>query len=365
MPILTPQFQAMVTPEVWASLLAQLDGDSNLHVIKAHTLTNVSGDAGMKIAAAIAMLPAGVGGMVDATGFPNPQTLSGFTITPGVTVLLGPIFHTCIGPNPIIINQGGRLFGMATNSPGATTLKLGDTLNRDVVKCISTAGESGWWHHGEMRAIRILGNKFNNTLGHGLSVYGLAETSLIQRVSISDAPQAGLYHKGSASGTGSIENVTVNANGLCGVQLDQFRSSILLKSVGGDQNPTTFLITDPSQGGGTIQLIDPKSEGAVGADPDTCVLIHGGSAKVNLLIQGGNFTTPGTDKTMIRVAADVVVNPGITIMGLSSGNGFTKLIDDLKNDVVVPTPPLTYHQFFAYCGGKFARFDETGFFIQA
>lgn len=365
MSILTPQFQAMLTPEIWASLIAQLDADSNLHVIKAHTLTNVSGDAGMKIAAAIAMLPAGVGGIVDATGFPNPQTVSGFTITPGVTVLLGPIFHTCIGPNPIIINQGGRLFGMGTNSPGSTTIKLGNGLNRDIIKCVSTAGESGWWHHGEVRSIRLLGNKANNTLGHGLSVYGLAETSLIQRLSINEAAQAGLYHKGSASGTGSIENVTVNACAQYGVQLDQFRSSILLKSVGGDQNPVTFAITNPSQGGGAILLVDPKSEGAVGADPDPCILIQGGSAKVTLTIQGGNFTTPNADKTMIRIAADVVVNPGIQIMGLSSGNGFTKLIDDLKNDVVVPTPPLTYHQFFAYCGGKFARFDETGFFIQA
>lgn len=365
MSILTPQFQAMLTPEIWASLIAQLDSDSNLHVIKAYQLPNVSGDVGMKIAAAIGMLPVGVGGFVDATGFPNPQTLSGFTIPPGVTVLLGPIFHTAIGANPIIVNQGGRLLGVATNSPGATTIKLGDTLNRDLIKCLSTAGESGWWHHGEVRAVRLLGNKFNNTIGNVLSVYGIAETSLIQRVSISDAPQAGLYHKGSASGTGSIENVTVNACAQYGVQLDQFRSSILLKSVGGDQNPVTFAITNPSQGGGAILLIDPKSEGAVGADPDPCVLIQGGSAKVTLTIQGGNFTTPGTDKTMIRIAADVVVNPGIQIMGLSSGNGFTKLIDDLKNDVVVETPPLTYHQFFAYCGGKYARFDETGFFIQA
>ncbi len=358
--MLSPKFQAMIDQDVWNDLLSEI---ANNNVVKAIKMPGI--DAGTKIAAAIAQLPAGVGGMVDATGFTNGQSLPGFTIPPGVTVLSSVNFYTAVGPDPIIVNQGGRFIGMGTNSPGSTTIKLGNGLNRDIIKCVSTSGEGSWWHHGEVRNIRLLGNKANNTLGHGLSVYGLAETSLIQRMSINEAAQAGLYHKGSASGTGSIENVTVNANGLCGVQFDEFRSSILLKSVGGDQNPVTFLITNPSQGGGGILLIDPKSEGAVGADPDPCILIQGGNAKVTLTVQGGNFTTPNTDKTIIRVAADVGVNPGIQIMGLSSGNGYTKLIDDLKNDAVVTTPPLTYHQFFAYCGGKYARFDETGFFIQA
>lgn len=360
MALSVPSYFAGVTKELWEELARQID---NPMVVKAHTLTSVSGDAGVKIATAISMLPVGVGGLVDATGFTNPQNLSGFTIPPGVTVLLGPVFFTMPAASPsIVVNQGARLIGAGANNPGSTAINAFTGFNKDVIKCVSTSGEANWWHHGEVRNIRINGNRAQNSSGHGISVYGLAETSVIARCNIHNCAQAGLYIKGSQSGTGSIENVTVNSNGVYGVQLDQFRSGILLKSVGGDQNPVTFAITDPQQGGGAIFLIDPKSEGTTTNDPDPCILISGGSAKVTLTIVGGNFLTPNQGKTVIRIADTVGVNPGIQIMGLFTGNHMPVLIDDLKTAQTVTTAPTTYHQFFAYCGGKYARFDEGGFF---
>lgn len=351
-----PQSYLLISQSDWDGLNAKID---NIHVAKAHLFPGA--DAGLKITAAIASLPAGVGGIVDATGFPNPQNLTGFTVPRGVEVLLPPIFFTMFSTGPsIVVNEGGRLIGMGTNSPGATTIKPASGFNKDVIKCISSGGESSWWHHGEVRNIRILANKQQNALGHGLSVYGLAETSLIQRMSISDAAQAGLYIKGSQSGTGSIENVTVNTNGTYGVQLDEFRSAITLKCVGGDQNPITFGITNPSLGGGGILLIDPKSEGSIAVDP-LPIQISGGSAKVSLTIMGGNFTTPNSNKTILRIAPDTGFDPSVQIIGLVSGNSFTTLIDDLKNAQTVSTQASTYHSLFTYCAGKYARFDETGF----
>lgn len=353
-----PQSFMAITPADWTALNAQI---STPMTVKAHTLTTVVGDAGVKIAAAIALLPVNVGGTVDATGFTNPQNLTGFTIPPGVTVELGPVFFTMPTASPsIIVNQGARLIGAGANSPGATTIKAYTGFNKDIIRCISTGGEGAWWHHGEVRNIRVIGNKPLVTTGNGLSVFGLAETSLIQRVSIEGAAQSGLYIKGSQSGTGSIENVTVNSNAVYGVHLDQFRSAILLKSVGGDQNPITYAITNAQQGGGAVTLIDPKSEGTLTNDPDPVVLIQGGSAKVTLTIIGGNFLTPNTNKTAIRIAADVGIDPGIQIMGLFTGNHMPTLIDDVRTGNIVTTAPTTHHQFFAYNGGKYMRFDETG-----
>jgi hypothetical protein len=337
--------------------LTQADWDSlqNPMVVKAHTLTNVTGDAGVKIAAAIAMLPAGVGGLVDATGFTNPQNLTGFTVPPGVTVLLGPVFFTMPAASPsIVVNQGARLLGAGCNSPGATTIKAFTGFNKEVIKCISTAGESDWWHHGEVRCIRVDGNKAANSLGHGVSVYGLAETSLIQRMLIQNAAQAGLYIKGSQSGTGSIENVTVNTNGQYGVQLDQFRSAITLKCVGGDQNPVTFAITSAMTGGGAITMIDPKSEGTTTADP-LPILITGGSAPVTLNLIGGNFMTPNQDKTAIRIEASAQ-HPRIQVMGLFTGNSMTTFIDDQKTPFTVSTAATTYHGLFCYYSGTSMKF---------
>jgi hypothetical protein len=91
----------------------------NRNVVRAYNLPGA--DAGVKIAAAIAKLNEAPqkAGIVDATGFANPQNLSGFTVSPGITVFLGAVFHTAAGPNPIIVNQGGRLIGLGRNSPGA------------------------------------------------------------------------------------------------------------------------------------------------------------------------------------------------------------------------------------------------------
>jgi len=332
------------------------------YTVKASSPRYAGADAGQKIASAIADLPAGWGGLVDATDF-DSGSLTGFTIPSGVTVELGPTFFTMPPSQPITVLQGGRLHGMGSNSPGATTIKLGNGCNHDIITCISSGGETNWWHHGDVDRLRLLGNKANNTTGNCLSVYGLAETAVIQRINIEDAAQVGLYIKGSQSGTGSIENITTNKCGLYGTQLDEFRSGILLKSVGGDQNPITFAITNPRLGGGAITLIDPKSEGTVSADPIPIKFI-GGSAKITLTIIGGNFLTPNQNKTAIQIAADVGIDPGIQIMGLFTGNHMPTLIDDLKNSQVVTTDPATYHQFFSYCGGKLARFDEAGFFTQ-
>ena len=331
---------------------------SNCPVVEAHTFPGAN--AGQKIANAIAAFPAGVGGYVDATGFPHPQDLIGFTIPPGVTVKLSPIFYTLACGSPITVNQGGHFEGGGANSPGATTIKLFNGCNHDVIRAVSTGGESNWWHHGSISNIRLLCNKQNNTDGNCLSVYGLAETSVIEKLSINDAPEVGLYIKGSQSGTGSIRNVTVNTSTTYGVQLDEFRSGIKLDSVGGDQNPVTFAITSPMTGGGAILIEDGKSEGTVANDPNPAILISGGSAPVALTLVGGNFLTPNADRTLIRLEGSV--DHKINIMGPVSGNSFTRLIDDQKNGVTVPTAAVTYHQMFFYTGGKYMRFDENGLF---
>jgi len=328
-------------------------------VVEAHLMPGAN--AGQKITNAIAMLPAGFGGIVDARGF-NSGALTGFTVPTGVTVELSNTFFDLLCGSPIKVHQGGSLIGHGTNSPGATTIKLGNGCNHDVIQAVSSAGESQWWHHGEIRNIRILGNSANNTAGHGLSVYGLAETSLIQRLSIDDMPEAGLYVKGSQSGTGSIENVTVNRSKTgCGIQLDEFRSGITFKNVGGDQNlPSTYCITNPQQGGGSILIQDGKSEGTVATDPNPAISITGGSAPVTLTLMGGNYLTPNADKTLIRLEGSI--DHKINIMGPVSGNSFTTLIDDQKNSVQVPTAAATHHQMFLYTAGKYMRFDETGLF---
>ncbi len=354
-----PQSYKLITDEVWNWLVGQV---SHPMVVRAYTLPTEPGDdAGKKISRAIAMLPAGVGGYVDATGFTNPQNLSGFTIPPGVTVELSPAFYTIPCGQPITVNQGGSFKGTARNSPGSTTLKLFNNCNHPMVKLISTAGVGQWWHHGELGNMRFSGNKQNNTSGNCVEVYGLAETSWIHHLSINDCAASGIYFNGSHSGTGTTQNVTVNSNVVAGIHIDDFKSALSFWGVGGDQNPVTALITNPNNGGGSIYVLDFKSEKNI---PGPAVRIEPGSAPVTFTIAGGNSLNSGAaSTTLVEIAntGNATSHPVVNINGHISGLNYPTIIDDQKAGVQVTSDPVTYFGFLSYTNGKHVRFDKNGF----
>jgi len=333
--------------------------------VEAHLMPGAS--AGDKIEAAIAALPSN-GGYVDATGFPNPQNLSGFTIPPGVTVKLGPVFHTLPCGSPITVNQGGRLIGSGTNSPGATYIKLFNNCNHNVIELISTAGETDWWHSGELAWIRVDGNKANNTAGNGVAVYQIGEISQIHNMMIVNAAEAGLYSKGGTSGVQSIDNVHVGNNGEAGVRFDEFRSAIYLKSVGGDANPITFHILGARTGGGTIYIAAPKSE-AISSINASTIVFEGGSASVNLTLAGGNFLAEhlGTIQKTITILP-ATPSPYIQIIGTYLGN-IGAIVDDQVNGVMVVPDDLgpvcvssniCKIMDFKYYDGQWQTFPDVG-----
>lgn len=342
--MLTPKFQALIDQDIWAEIDREL---TNRRVVKAHNLMTVTGDAGVKIAAAIDKLkqaePANPTGLVDATGFANPQNLTGFTIPPGVTVLLAPVFYTMPTASPsIIVQQGARLYGMGANSPGSTQIRAYTNFNKPMIICQPTLG--AWWHNGAVAFLRLDGNKANNTSGHGISVpVGIGETSLISQCNISNCTQAGLYIAGSQSGTGTVQNVTSNGNGVAGIWLDDFKSGISMWGVGGDQNPTTLKITNPNNGGGSIYITDFKSEKSI---PGPAVEISGGNSPIVLTIAGGNCLQSGAaDTTLIRVlnSGGLQKSPIISIDGLVTSLNYSTVIEDLVAGKRIVSSPVTYH----------------------
>jgi hypothetical protein len=318
----------------------------------------------VKIQAAIdalkAATPGNPTGLVDATGFSHPQNCTGFTVSPGITVLLGPMWYTLPTASPsIVVNQGGHLYGMGANSPGATVLRAYTNFNKPIIKCVSTVGPASWWHNGEVRNLQLDGNKANNASGNALEVYLLGETSAVSRLNIHDAKQAGLYFAGSNSGTGQVFNVTTNSNGEAGIHVDDFKSGIEMCGVGGDHNPVTLKITNPNNGGGSIYITGFKSEKNTGGP---AVEISGGSARVTLTLAGGNALNSGAaDPVMVRILNTVGADPLVNISGMFTGNNYTTIIDDQKNGVQVTSDPVTYHGFLHYCAGKHVRFDKNGF----
>ncbi len=329
----------------------------------AHTQSAV-GDAGVKIAAAIASLPSGIGGYVDARGFPNPQNITRFTIPRGVTVELGSGLYTLPCGSAIDINEGGRLIGQGSNSPGYTEIKLFNNCNHPILRLVSVSGETGtWWHSGVLADMRIHGNKANNASGtHCVKVFGMGEVSTIRDLLIEECKEAGLYIVGSQSGTGSVRNITTNKNGTYGVQLDAIRSSLTLYNVGGDFNPATLGITSPSTGGGGITLIDFKSEKN---DAGPAVEYIPGSAGTTVAFIGGNALMSGAaDTTFFRITNVVgQVSPFVTIMGLFTGNNYTTIIEDLLTDNAITSSAVTYHALLTYYAGKWAKFTSTGWSV--
>jgi hypothetical protein len=306
----------------------------------------------VKIQAAIDMLkaasPGNPCGLVDATGFAHPQNLTGFTIPPGVTVMLGPVWYTLPTTSPsIVVNQGAHLYGMGANSPGATNLKAFNGFNKPIIVCQPTSG--AWWHNGEVRNIRLDGNKANNTSGHGISVpVGIGETSVISRVSVNMCADAGLYMAGSQSGTGTVQNVTVNHNGVAGIHLDDLKSGLSMCGVGGDNNPVTLKITNPNNGGGSVYITDFKSEKTTDGP---AVEISGGNAPITLTLAGGNaLNSGGADPVLIRVlnSGGLQKSPVVTIMGMVTGLNYPVLIEDLLAGVRIVSTPVTYHGSLAY-----------------
>ena len=335
-------------------------------VVEAHLLS--SADAGQKIAEAIASLPS-TGGYVDARGV-SPGNLTAFTVSRGVTVQLPPGQFTLLCGSPVVVNDGAKLFGMGVNSPGGTTIKLGNGCNHDVVRAVSVGGEKGWWHNAQIADLRIDGNKTNNPAGgNALSLYQMGETSQLARLILTDAKGDGLFVSGSQAGTSSIDNVTSNKNDGAGFHLYDFKSAILLKSVGGDNNAQVFKIDSANQGGGAVTILDMKSEGS----KDVPILITGNpkcppcaAASVNLTLVGGSMLSPfNAEGTMIRVDAEGQPGPRspfVQIIGMMTGNGFTTIIDDRVAKINVSTDgPTTYHGLFSYApGGKWMKFGKHG-----
>lgn len=193
-------------------------------VAQAHLMPGA--DVGQKIAASIAALPAN-GGYVDGTGLTSGN-LTAFTIPRGVTVKLAPGTYTLLCGAPLIVNDGAKLFGSGVNSPGGTTIKLGNGCNHDVVRAVSVGGEKGWWHNAQIADLRIDGNKTNNPAGgNALSLYQMGETSQLARLILTDAKGDGLFVSGSQAGTSSIDNVTSNKNDGAGFHLYDFISRIV------------------------------------------------------------------------------------------------------------------------------------------
>jgi len=327
----------------------------------AHTQAAV-GDAGVKIAAAIASLPSGIGGYVDARGFPNPQNITRFTIPRGVTVELGAGLYTLPCGSAIDIQEGGRLIGQSSNSPGYTEIKLFNNCNHPILRLVSASGETGtWWHSGMLKNLRIHGNKANNASGtHCVKVFGIGEVSTITDLLIEECKESGLYIVGSQSGTGSVRNITVNKNGTYGVQLDEIRSGLTLYNVGGDFNPSATLgITNPITGGGSITLIDFKSEKS---DVGPAVEYIPGSAGMTVSFIGGNALQSALADTVFFRITNVSgkVAPFVTIIGMFTGNNYTTIIEDLLTDHTVTSTAVTYHAFLTYYNGKWAKFDKDG-----
>lgn len=333
-------------------------------VIEAHLMPGAN--AGLKIEASITALPA-AGGYVDATGFPNPQTLTGFTIRPGVTVKLGPVFHTLACGKPITVNQGGRLIGSGANNPGATYIKLFNNCNHDVIEVKSTAGSSNWWHWGEVSWIYIIGNKQNNKTGNGISVYRMGEGSIISHLNISESPQSGMYITGSQSGTQSIENVTVNTNGQAGIRFDGLTSALYLKSVGGDRNPITFHVLNANNSGGAIYITAPKSESPSSVTPSV-IVFEGGNSPTLFSLAGGNLLGEFNGKTQKAITIlPGTKNPFITIRGTVVFN-VGAIVDDRVNNVIVTPHDLGVScendsicrvMDFQYHAGQWSSFPVT------
>lgn len=348
--MITPQFYAMIDHTVWQQLHDEI---SNRRVVKAHSLTHITGnDIGVHIKAAIELLkerePANPTGLVDATGFANPKNLTGFEIPPGVTVLLPPIFMTMPTASPsIFVRQGARLYGMGVHAPGATQIKAFTNFNKPLIVCQPTAG--AWWHGGAVAFLRLDGNKAANVSGHGISVpVGLGETSLIHQCNINNCAQAGLYLAGSHSGTGTVQNVTSNNNGVAGIWIDDFKSGLSMWGVGGDQNPATLQITNPNNGGGSIYIMDFKSEKNI---PGPAIDISGGNSPIVLTLAGGNCLQSGlADPVLIRVmnSGGLQKSPVISLDGIVTSLNYTTIIEDLVAGKRIVSSPVTYHGRLQY-----------------
>jgi hypothetical protein len=314
-----------------------------------------------KINAAIASLPSGVGGIVDARGFANPVTLSGFTITPGVTVLLGPVFHTLLCNTSITVQQGGHLIGSGRNSPGGTTIRHNANCSVPMIKLVSSAGVTNWWHNGSLKNIRLDGQKaFQTTANNCVESYLIGETSVISELNIVNCKGNGVYLTGSNSGTGTIRNVTVNSSDVCGFKLENFTSAMSMLGIGGDNNPVTLCILNS---GGGLQITDFKSEKTTVPGPAVTIGGSGsGGAAFNLTIVGGNALQAGVSSTtFLEIHNTVTVNPTVTLMGMVAGNNYTTMIDDQENSVQVSADPLSFIGLLSYVGGKSIRFDKNGF----
>jgi hypothetical protein len=138
-----------------------VDPNSSGPVIRADLTPGA--DAGAKIAAAIAALPA-TGGTVDARGLEGPQTISA-TVTLGasgskpVKMLLGAAtFATSVCPAFDLINGGSVLEGLGNGAPGVAADGNSTTTIRAVAGCagplIRSAVLSGGGG-GEIRRLRL------------------------------------------------------------------------------------------------------------------------------------------------------------------------------------------------------------------
>jgi len=292
---------------------------------------------------------------VDARGFVANQILTGFTIRPGVTVILPPVTFTLVASGgPVTVNEGARLVGGGTNSPGSTILQAPNGFNKNVLECVAAAGKTNtWWHHGLVEWIRIEGNKANNSSGHGLGIWGVGEVSQVRNCIIQNCANACLYIYRSQAGTGSINNVTVNGGGQYGILFDALTSGLTLYNVGGDSNPILIGIINGSSGAALL-FVDVKCE-TNGLATEICHISGGGGNSVSTItFVGGNVNSGSTaGTTFFTIDADVqLADHKINILGLATDAQMTNLIKDNKRNITVTQAGSVRHAFFAYDGSK-------------
>jgi hypothetical protein len=362
------------SPEPCEVVIGEGTPNENTNIQIAHINPTI-GDAGVKIQAAIDALMSDhpEGGIVDATGFVHPSNLTGFTIPAGVTVHLNHGLYTLVCGVPITINEGGRLIGEGTSSPGATKIKLGNNCNHDIVHAIAKVGETGWWHHAEIAWIRFDCNKANNTIGTGIRIWQPGEVTQIHNVLIQQCPEDALWIKGSWAGTQSIDNVTMNLNDGWAIHLFEFRSTAQFNNVGGDDNGGLLWIEGPRTGGGNVQINNFKYEGP----GDPVFLISDGSAPVQLeIVNGGvvtaNVSTPIGDIVKLENAFCLTgkcVQHKVMIRHIGGGQNHKNVLHDVDRgvEVVSPIGPNEIGEqnqripFIYYDGGSYTILDQGKF----
>ena len=286
-------------------------------------------DAGQKISSAMESLPRG-GGLVDASGLPGPQTLSGISIRAGVTVKLPPI--TFIVTETVIVRPSGHLIGSAWGNPGHTNLVAGRTLQGDLVHARSKS-PTGWWHYGSIENLRLRGDPRAAGSQNCITVDRMGEASLLRNLHLSGCAASGLRINGSQAGSGRIEGVSIFDAGQSAVHLNDVTSGMIINSLSGDRNPVFLKISGSHNGGVGLVLTDMKVEGTLNQE-DPVIWIDDSRSNVVLTIIGGTSIASSPRQDWIRVTnTGPGAHPVIQIMGTRVSGKYANLINDMGRKV--------------------------------